>query len=128
MYHNLMSWLILFVIMSNFTSKAKSRNLDYPEFSVAESSAFSPYFLSILMSHITRKPVFGRLRPDKACSAAKTSQSLEILDLASKDIILSRKRTIKTRMLIFAFVVRIWHKTGFLMMWSVRVSEGTWRC
>ena len=51
-----------------------------------------------LMSHVTRKPVFGvcdqvRLKP--ACSATGTSQGLGILDIASTDIILSKQRTTK---------------------------------
>ena len=50
------------------------------------------------MSHVTRKPVFGVsdqvwLKP--ACSTSEVIWSLEILDLARIDIILSRQRTIK---------------------------------
>ena len=49
-------------------------------------------------SLVTRKPVFGVLDQatfKPACSASKTSLSLEILDLASIAIILSRQRTTK---------------------------------
>ena len=60
------------------------------------------------MSLITRKPVFGifdqiGLKP--ACLATETSYSLEILDIASESILLSKQRTTKT--LICVFVVRI---------------------
>ena len=47
------------------------------------------------MSHITRKPVFGvcdQVRLKLACTAIKTSKSLEISDLATIGIILSRKQ------------------------------------
>ena len=46
--------------------------------------------------------------------------SLENLDLASICIILPRLQTIKA--LICAFVVRIWHKTDFLIMWLKHVQ------
>ena len=51
-----------------------------------------------------RKPVFGvsdqvRLKP--ACSAIETSSSLESLDIASIDIILSRQRTTQS-------LIRLW--------------------
>ena len=50
------------------------------------------------LSLVTRKPVFGicdliRLKP--ACSATETSQGLEMLEIASIDIILSKQRTTK---------------------------------
>ena len=50
------------------------------------------------MSLVTRKPVFGvcdhgRLKP--ACEATETRQRLEILDIETWGIILSRQRTIK---------------------------------
>ena len=46
------------------------------------------------MSPVTRKPVFGvsdqvRLKP--ACSATEASWSLEISDIETRDIILSRQ-------------------------------------
>ena len=50
------------------------------------------------LSHAMRKPVFGvsdQVRRKLACSTLETSWSLEILDLASIYIILSRQRTIK---------------------------------
>ena len=78
-------------------------------------------FLWVLNLYVTAKAVFRvcdqvRLKP--ACSATETSYSLEILDLASIYIILSKQRTTKAliRLHVCAFVVRIWHKTGFLMM------------
>ena len=50
------------------------------------------------MSLVMRRPVFGvcdqvRLKP--ACSATETCQGLEILDVASRGIILFRRRTTK---------------------------------
>ena len=50
------------------------------------------------LSLVTRKPVFGvcdRVRLKPACSATRTSQGLEMLDIASIDIILSKQRTTK---------------------------------
>ena len=50
------------------------------------------------MSLVTRKPVFGvcdLVRHKPACAATETSKSPEILDLESRDIILSRQRTTK---------------------------------
>ena len=53
-----------------------------------------------------------RLKP--VCSASETSQSLEIFEIVSRDIMLSRQRTIKVLIrLICAFVVRIRHKPVF---------------
>ena len=82
--------------------------------------------LHILLSLVMRNPVFrvcDQVRLKLACSATETSTSLEILDLESLGIILSRQWT--TKMLIrlrgcagwSAPVLRIWKKTGFLMMW-----------
>ena len=39
--------------------------------------------------------VYDQVRLNPACSATGTSQSLDILDVASIDIILSKQRTIK---------------------------------
>ena len=50
------------------------------------------------MSLVTKKPVFGvcdQLRFKPACSATETSQGLEILDIASIDIVLSKQQTTK---------------------------------
>ena len=50
------------------------------------------------MSLITRKHVFGvsdQVRHKPVCAATEASQSLEILDIASMDIILSNQRTTK---------------------------------
>ena len=57
-------------------------------------SKFCRWYLSL----VTRKPVFGvfdqvRLKP--ACSAKETSQSHEIANIETRDIILSRHRTTK---------------------------------
>ena len=62
-----------------------------------------------------RKRVFGvldQVRRKPACPATEASWSLEILDLTSKGIILSKQRA--TKVLICAFVVRIWQKQVFL--------------
>ena len=56
------------------------------------------YGVALHMSHIMRKPVFGvsdQVRLKQGCSASEASKSLEISDLASRGIILSRQRTIK---------------------------------
>ena len=61
------------------------------------------------MSPVTKKPVFGscdKVRLKSACSATETSERLEMSDIETTCIILSRKRT--TKALICAFVVRIW--------------------
>ena len=74
-----------------------------------------------------RKPVSwvcdqGRLKP--VCSAIGASQRLENLDIETRSIILSRQWTtkaliIRTRRLIYAFVVRIWHKQVFTWPGSI---------
>ena len=51
------------------------------------------------LSLVTRKLVFGvcdQVRLKSVCSATENGQDLEILDIASIDIILSKKRTTKT--------------------------------
>ena len=66
------------------------------------------------------KCVFGgceQVRFKPACSATEASKSLETLDTGSIDIILSKQRT--TKALICGFVVRIWHKSCFLMTWLI---------
>ena len=53
------------------------------------------------MNPVTRKPVFGvcdKIRLEPACLATEDSKSLEILDLESIGIILSKQR--KTKALI----------------------------
>ena len=72
----------------------------------------------VYMSQVTRKPVFGvcdqgRLKP--ACATTEARKRLEILDIQTKGIILYRQRTTKVliRLLICAFVVRIWHEQVF---------------
>ena len=73
---------------------------------------------------VTKQHVFGvcdQVRHKPACSVTENNQSLEILDLASLCIVVSRQWTTKddqiARMprLIFVFVVRIRNKSGFLM-------------
>ena len=61
-----------------------------------------------------------QVRLNPACSAIETSESLEILNLASIGIILSRQQknkgvdqTVQMHRLICAFVVRIWFKQIF---------------
>ena len=57
------------------------------------------------MSRVVRKPVFwiSNQGGDKlACTATEGSKRLDILDLETRDIILSRQR--KTKALIFPFV------------------------
>ena len=51
------------------------------------------------MSLVTRKPVFGicdQVRLEPACAATEASQRLEISDLETRSIILSRQRITKT--------------------------------
>ena len=53
------------------------------------------------------KPVFGvcdQVRLKLACSVTGTSQGLEILDIASRDVILSHQPTTNV------FAVRMWQK------------------
>ena len=58
------------------------------------------------------------------CSATATSSSLEISDIKTKGIILSRQRTTKRmRRLICTFVVRICHKTHFRMTWPIKYKR-----
>ena len=79
-----------------------------------------------------RKLVFGgvrqcnqeRLKP--ACSVTEVSYSLEILGIANYMCCTIKAannkgtdQTVRMRRLICAFVVRKWHKTGFLMMWLI---------
>ena len=52
----------------------------------------------------------ARHKPD--CAANEASQNLEISAIESRDIILSKQRTTKA---LIRLVVRIWHKTRFLM-------------
>ena len=57
--------------------------------------------------------VSDQVRLKLACSATEVRMRLEILVTETRDITLSRQRTTKAliRLLICAFVVRIWHKT-----------------
>ena len=60
-----------------------------------------------------RKPVCG-VRLNLAWSVTETSWRLEVSDIETRDIILSRQRTTKALMrLICVFVVRIWQKQVF---------------
>ena len=72
---------------------------------------------SYQMSLVTRKPVFGifdqvRLKP--SCSALEMSESCEIANKETRDIILSRQWT--TKELIRLHGCASWAKTGFLRM------------
>ena len=61
------------------------------------------------MSHVTRKPVFrvcDQVRNKPTCSATVTSYRLEISDIKTRGIILSRQRTTK----MLRGFVRIWQK------------------
>ena len=74
------------------------------------------------MSLVTRKPVFEGFRPQKklkpACSSTQASESNEIANIETRDIILSRQRM--TSVLIrLRGCICIWHKTGFLMTWLI---------
>ena len=64
------------------------------------------------MLHVTRKRVFGicdqvRLKP--TCSAPGTSQGIEILDIASIDIILSKQRTTKALIRLRGCILQLYH-------------------
>ena len=83
--------------MERFSKPAEwfERRLAYTR-SVATNSIGKIY-----LNLVTRKPVFGdldQLRLKSACTATETSWSLEILDLESIGVVLSRKR--KTKVLI----------------------------
>ena len=101
-------------------------------------SARTKYFrartgLHIRIEHVTRKPVFEGFQPGytvsdqvthkMACSATETSWSREILYSCSMYMYctiyaVNKKdadQTARVRGLFCAFVVRIWHKTGFLI-------------
>ena len=83
------------------------------------------------MSHVTRKPVFGvchqgRFKPGS--TAAETSWRLEILNIETRDIILSKQGITKAPIrlpgcagwsapLLFAYGI-----TGFLMRWTITLS------
>ena len=85
----------------------------------------------LIKSLVTRKPVFGVFKP--ACSATEISERLQILDIETRDIILSRQQTTKALIrlrqcagrsapLLFAY-----DKTGFLMTWLMKSSNGSKR-
>ena len=72
----------------------------------------------IHLSHDTTKRVFESFRPARhkpACATTEASKSLEISAIESRDIVLSKQQITKAliRLLIYAFVVRIWYKTRF---------------
>ena len=63
-------------------------------------------------------------RHKPACAATEASMRLEILVTETRDITLSRQRITKALIrLICAFVVRIWHKTHFLMARLIYIWE-----
>ena len=63
--------------------------------------------------------IFDQVRVKPASSATGASYNLETLGIASVHIILSKQRTPKVliRLRGCAFVVRIWYKTRFRMIW-----------
>ena len=70
-----------------------------------------------------------QVRLKLACSVSKAIYILEILDLPSIGIILSKQQknkdpdqTAQMHRLICIFVVCIWHKAGFLMMWLIFIG------
>ena len=84
-------------------------HLDYIARIINEHSQGGLSYLYTKMSHVTGKSVFGvsdQVRP--ACSAKQTSLRLEILDIETRDIILSRQRTTTV-------LIRLcgWHKQIF---------------
>ena len=106
------SWSALFAILPSSFGFPNSKNhvvytaivWDVPSFRIFAICTCSFVMTEtnikyeIRMSLVTRKPVFGvfdqvRLKP--ACLAAETSWRLEISDIETGDIILSRKRTTK---------------------------------
>ena len=84
-----------------------------------ESNRHICSWVNLHMSLVTRKPVWGvcdQLRLKLACPASEVSKSLEFLDIASRDIILSKQRTTKVLIrlricgLICTCVVCIWQE------------------
>ena len=76
------------------------------------------------MSLVTRKPVFGvsdqvRLKP--ACSATEASYRLEISDIETRGIILSRQRTTSAQSDLHLCCSHM-AKTGFLMTWLIFIK------
>ena len=83
----------------------------------------------LVLSFVTRKPVFGvtdqvRLKP--TCVATVARLRLGISDIETRGFILSRQRTtkalIRPRILICAFVVRIWQRLVFARRGSIALS------
>ena len=87
----------------------------------------------IYMSLVTRKPVFGvcdQVRHKPACTAAETTQGLEILDIASIGIILSKQWSAKALIrlrgcaawsarLLFAYSINSFsHDVAHLLLWN----------
>ena len=75
----------------------------------------------VYMSLVTRKPVFGvcdqvRLKP--ACRATEARQRLEIANIETRDIILSRQRTTTAEADLRHCCSHL-VKTGFLMTWLI---------
>ena len=99
---------------------------------------YHEYCICVIMSHVTRKPVFGvcdqvRLKP--AWSATETRYRLEISAIASIGIILSRQRITKALIrlhkcagwsapLLFAYgKSRFCHDVARIMMYKVTYSQ-----
>ena len=90
------------------------------------------------LSHVTRKPVFGvcdQVRLKQACSVTETSSRLEILDIESRGIILSKQQTTKVLIrlrdcagwsapLLFAYGInRFSHDAAHLKLTSTKFWE-----
>ena len=94
-YHNLRSWLKCFcLLLKNVLPVSGFYHL---MITILETDKLGGLQQKYDMSLITRKPVFGvwdhvRLKP--ACSATERA-SFEILDIETRDIILSKKRITK---------------------------------
>ena len=64
------------------------------------------------LSLVMRKAVFGvcdQIRHKPACAATEAKWRLEILDIKTRDIILSRQRTTKALIRLHGLNGRIWH-------------------
>ena len=121
----------LFVIKREMTTETKTKKAYIlQQHLVSSISKFQLYVSSIWrrwqhLSLVTRKPVFDQVRDKQASSASETFYRLEVSDIETRDIILSRQRTTKalirlrgcagwSALLLFAY-----GKTGFLMTWLI---------
>ena len=93
-------WLSRYVKFEGWSANADDLG-DYNSSTVLPTGELK-MTISILnqLSHVMRKPVFGAFRSDQvrsksACSATETSKCNEIVNIETRDIILSRQRTTK---------------------------------